>query len=191
MRVAGKFHNSKPKTAADSIGHTTGLEAVPLQRATKVAGNAELGLRKKKSYTSLLCELTRLKSQQKYLECNQAKLNATHYEDPPVSGRSKNNKTSQMINELETLKAYLEDSLKTYRDNCYCEVQELRQVVGSIREDVQPQRLSQCSLPELRERIINTNTQLIQLCDKNEKELEKLRDECEKIERDNKVIVNV
>nr|XP_014102592.1 uncharacterized protein LOC106627105 [Bactrocera oleae]XP_036223818.1 uncharacterized protein LOC106627105 [Bactrocera oleae]XP_036223819.1 uncharacterized protein LOC106627105 [Bactrocera oleae] len=191
MRVGGKILNSKSKTAADSIAHTTCLEAVTSRRATKVAGNAELGLHKKQSCTSLLCELTRLKSQQKYLECNQAKLNPAHYEDPPVSGRSKNNSISQMINEIEALKAYLENRLKAYRENCYCEIQELRQVVSSIHEDVQPQRLSQCSLPELRERIISTNTQLIQLCDKNEKEMEKLRDECENIERDNKVIVNV
>lgn len=175
----------------DPTALPTCLEEVPSHRAKNVAANAELGLRKKQSCTSLICELTRLKSQQKYLECNQIKLNSAHYEDPPVSGRSKNNKTSHMINEIETLIVHLEDSLKAYRENCYREVQELHKVVKSIREDVQPQRLSQCSLPELRERIISINTQLMQLCDKNKKEMEKLCDECEKIECDNKVLVNI
>ncbi|XP_011196668.1 uncharacterized protein LOC105221403 [Zeugodacus cucurbitae] len=188
MKVVGKLRNSKPKMAIDTAAIT--LEVVPSQelvssrKATKAAGIAEQSLHKKKSCTSLLCELTHLRSQQKYLECNQVKLNAAHYEDQPVSGRSKNNSTKQMINEIENLKVHLEGSLKAYRENCYCEVRDFRQVVSSIRDDVQPHRLSQCSLPELRERIISINTQLMQLCDKNEKEMEKLRGEYEKIEHD-------
>uniref|UniRef100_W8B4B6 Uncharacterized protein n=1 Tax=Ceratitis capitata TaxID=7213 RepID=W8B4B6_CERCA len=190
MRVDSRNHKSKPKAIVERA-----TAALPTQSATQPTGSNPLGFAKKKSCTTLLCELTHLKSQQKYLECSQVKLIAANFEDLPpatVGGLKKSSafmQPSQLINEIETVKQQLNEDLKVYRENCYREVQELRYMINAIREDVQPQRLSQCTLPALRERIINVNTQLMQLCDKNNAEMVKLRDEFENLDRDNEILI--
>ncbi|XP_067627617.1 uncharacterized protein [Eurosta solidaginis] len=163
--------------------------------------NTSLGLAKKKSCTALLCELTCLKSQQKYLECSQVKLNPDNFVDQPQSAKNKNGPTAiplansdsvatQLVNDIENLKVQLSQDLLVYRENSYREVQDLRELVNAIREDVhKPERLSQYTLPVLRERIITINTQLMQLCDKNQAEILRLRENSDKLERDNVVLV--
>ncbi|XP_053967111.1 uncharacterized protein LOC128868713 [Anastrepha ludens] len=192
----------KPTSKASAaIDTTTTRLAVTTQgaAAARVTRTNTLGLVKKKSCTTLLCELTRLKSQQKYLECSQVKLNPANYEDPTASNGSAafplpplGGEAMQLVNEIECLKVQLDEDLKVYSENSYREVEEFRDLVSAIRVDVQqPERLSQYTLPVLRERIIAINTQLMQLCDKNQAEMEKLRGEFEQLERNNDILVKI
>ncbi|XP_036344988.1 uncharacterized protein LOC118754231 [Rhagoletis pomonella] len=208
--LAGKQSVSTAPTTTTTMTTMTPAATLTSQRGAAAAGAGTRytstyahTLLKKKSCTTLLCELTRLKTQQKYLECSQVKLNPANYEDPPASANNNNGATAfaqppagieamQLANEIECMKVQLEEDLKVYRENSFREVQELRDKVKSIREDVQqPDRLRQCTLPMLRERVITINTQLMQLCDKNQNEFEKLREECETLERNNDVLVKV
>ncbi|XP_020801355.1 uncharacterized protein LOC110178536 [Drosophila serrata] len=163
--------------------------------------------------TAILCELTRLKAQQKYLECNQVKLNPNNFilddeeednkvvepksedESDPQSGKGKRPTSSStavligLINEIEQEKLDLNQKFKEYRSEKRRELQDMWHYVAAIKEDVfQPERLSQYTVNALRQRIIGVNGQLERLTLKNSKELETLKEEYEKLEKENTFI---
>jgi len=169
----------------------------------------------KKTPTAILCELTRLKAQQKYLECNQVKLNPNNFiihndeemdTDPQPEGEgiaSDNPETSRnprptssstadlisLINEVEQEKLVLNEKLLQYRNAKRDELQDMWHFVGTIKEDVfRPERLSQYTVNALREKIIGVNAQLNRLADQNSKELEELKEQYEKLDRENKLL---
>ncbi|KPU76010.1 uncharacterized protein Dana_GF27993 [Drosophila ananassae] len=155
--------------------------------------------------TAILCELTRLKAQQKYLECNQVKLNPKnfmledeediHRADPETEldgERPSSSSTAALIrqiNAIEVEKLDLNEKLKKYKKIKRDELQDMWHYVATIREDVfQPERLSQYTINALREKIIAVSGQLERLGEKNAKELETLRKDYELLERENKVL---
>ncbi|KRF97571.1 uncharacterized protein Dwil_GK28027 [Drosophila willistoni] len=164
-------------------------------------------IRKKKTSTptALLCELARLKAQQKYLECNQTKLNPQHFQDDDLQTDKANDVRDtksidnlrphsssaviSLINEIERLKFELDEKLKTYRTAKRDELQDMWHYMGSLREDVfQPERLSLYTMNALRERIVGLNGQLERLKIQNSKELEMLQEQYEKMEKENSFV---
>ncbi|XP_016991485.1 uncharacterized protein LOC108053372 [Drosophila rhopaloa] len=166
--------------------------------------------------TAILCELTRLKAQQKYLECHQVKLNPNNFilhddedtmdtdqksegertasENPETSRNPRLNSSStaeliSLINEIEREKLEINEKLLQYRTAKRGELQDMWHFVATIKEDVfRPERLSQYTVNALREKIIGVNTQLYRLSAQNSKELEELKEEYEKLERENKLL---
>lgn len=167
--------------------------------------------------TAILCELTRLKAQQKYLECNQVKLNPNNFilkdeedtkavepktedesdlpaEHPEGGNRQRPQSSStaaliSLINDIEREKLDLNQKFQEYRSAKRGELQDMWHYVATIKEDVfRPERLSQYTVNALRERIIGVNGQLERLAVKNAKELETLKEEYEKLERENTFI---
>ncbi|TDG48310.1 hypothetical protein AWZ03_005265 [Drosophila navojoa] len=173
--------------------------------------------------TSLLCELMRLKAQQKYLECNQVKLNANNFlddNDPetneandndnddhdgqeagvaakdngnggkdkkPGSRRpSSGNKVAGLINDIDRLKLEMDEKLRKHHAEKRGQLQEMWHYMNTLKEDVfQPERLSLYTVNVVRERIVALNGQLERLSAQNAKELEMLREEYAKMEREN------
>lgn len=159
--------------------------------------------------TAILCELTRLKAQQKYLECNQVKLNPnnfilkddegtdskTEFCQEPETGRNPRPNSSStadliaLINEIEQEKLVLHEKLKLYSSEKRGELQDMWHFVATIKEDVfRPERLSQYTVNALRERIVGLNAQLYRLAARNSKELEELREQYAKMEIENKLL---
>ncbi|XP_017087272.2 uncharacterized protein [Drosophila bipectinata] len=153
--------------------------------------------------TAILCELTRLKAQQKYLECNQVKLNPKNFmledeedPEPDLDGTAPERPSSSstaalvsQINAIEAEKLDLSEKLKKYKAVKRDELQDMWHFVATIREDVfQPERLSQYTINALREKIIAVSGQLERLGEKNANELEALRKEYEVLERENKFL---
>ncbi|BFG05774.1 uncharacterized protein DMAD_04433 [Drosophila madeirensis] len=162
--------------------------------------------------TAIMCELTRLKAQQKYLECHQVRLNASNFQDNPddedshegndehgtpsqeIGARQRPGSSSaaaltSQINEIERLQLELNDKMQVYRATKRNELQDMWRYVNAMKEDVlRPERLNMCTVNALRERIIGLNGQLERLGAKNSKELETLREEYHKLERENKFI---
>ncbi|XP_017033354.1 uncharacterized protein [Drosophila kikkawai] len=167
--------------------------------------------------TAILCELTRLKAQQKYLECNQVKLNPNNFilddeednkavepnsedeldvpDEHPQSGKNQRPISSStaalisLINEIEQEKLDLNQKFQEYRSTKRGELQDMWHYVAAIKEDVfRPERLSQYTVNALRQRIICVNSQLERLTAKNSKELETLKEEYEKLEKENKFL---
>lgn len=158
---------------------------------------------KRKSSTTLVCELTRLKSQQKYLECNQVKLIPEHFYDTndsiistaTIAGtadcKSKDNTVViQLINEIEHLKIQLDRELTVFRQQSRTDVKDMCLQIKQIKEDIQrPDRLHKYPMGALREHIIGINTQLERLNLKNATELQMLQKECENLEIDTKLLI--
>ncbi|XP_026840968.1 uncharacterized protein LOC113565046 [Drosophila persimilis] len=151
--------------------------------------------------TAIMCELTRLKAQQKYLECHQVRLNASHFQDSPDDepssegngaqrpGSSSTTALASLINEIERLQFELDEKMQVYRSAKRNELQDMWHFVTAMKEDVfRPERLSMFTVNALRERIIGLNGQLERLSAKNSKELQTLREEYQQLERENKFI---
>uniref|UniRef100_A0A1A9UY50 Uncharacterized protein n=1 Tax=Glossina austeni TaxID=7395 RepID=A0A1A9UY50_GLOAU len=158
-----------------------------------------------RNYTKLLCELTRLKAQQKYLECNQINLlpenfmdNGFHVDNAADNFSNISNAYSAcgnadivgLINEINVLKSDLNNAFLAYHQELQKSVKDFYSSVKEIKEDVfKPQRLRTFSVNNLRERTIGINTQLERLRAKNTNELTTLRDECEKLENETKILI--
>ncbi|XP_052841949.1 uncharacterized protein LOC128256001 [Drosophila gunungcola] len=166
--------------------------------------------------TAIICELTRLKAQQKYLECHQVKLIPNNFtlhddedaldSDPKHGGerialetpettrntRPPSSSTAELIsliNEIEQEKLELNEKLQQYRTAKRGELKDMWHFVATIKEDVfRPERLSQYTVNALREKIVGVNTQLYRLTAQNSKELDDLKEEYEKLERENKLL---
>ncbi|XP_032590038.1 uncharacterized protein LOC116804962 [Drosophila grimshawi] len=167
--------------------------------------------KKKSSATpmSILCELMRLKAQQKYLECNQVKLNASNFLDDnendndldgvggvgggedmggtasrrPSSG---NKVAGRLINDIDRLKLELDEKLSKHHVEKRGQLQDMWHYMNTLKQDVfRPERLSLYTVNAVRERIIALNAQLERLSVQNAKELDTLRQEYEKLEQDN------
>lgn len=171
--------------------------------------------------TSLLCQLMRLKAQQKYLECNQVKLQVSNYldededeeEDDEEEQRQKHGqqteammaaqcgdggrrrrpssvaKVTSLINDIERLKLEIDDNLQKQYSAKHGQLQVMWHYLNTLKGDVfQPERLSQFSVIEIRDRIVAISTQLERLKARNANELEMLRKEYAKLERENKYV---
>ncbi|XP_062135456.1 uncharacterized protein LOC133845109 [Drosophila sulfurigaster albostrigata] len=159
--------------------------------------------------TSILCELMRLKAQQKYLECNQVKLNASNFLDDNDPGGdididigagedslhtasrrpSSGPKVSSLINDIDRLKLELDEKLQKYRIDKRGQLQDMWHYMQTLKEDVfKPERLSLYTVNAVRERIIGLNGQLERLNVQNSKELESLKQEFDQMERENKFV---
>lgn len=152
-----------------------------------------------RNYTKLLCELTRLKAQQKYLECNQINLLPENFMDDNVDNADNVSNTYTgcgnadivgLINEINVLKSDLNNAFLAYHQALQKSVKDFYSSVKEIKEDVfKPQRLRKFSVNNLRERTIGINTQLERLRAKNIDEITTLRDECEKLENETKILI--
>ncbi|KAI9582801.1 hypothetical protein GQX74_012018 [Glossina fuscipes] len=154
-----------------------------------------------RNYTKLLCELTRLKAQQKYLECNQINLlpenfmdnvdtNNTNNASNAYSACDNNTDIVGLINEINVLKSDLNNAFLAYHQELQKSVKDFYCSVKEIKEDVfKPQRLRQFSVNNLRERTIGIHTQLERLRARNINEITTLRDECEKLENETKILI--
>ncbi|XP_017040851.1 uncharacterized protein LOC108087805 [Drosophila ficusphila] len=167
--------------------------------------------------TAILCELTRLKAQQKYLECHQVKLNPNNFiiqdddgDTVDTDPKSKNEVNAsenletirnprptssstadliRLINQIEHEKVELNKKHLQYRTAKREELQDMWHFVTTIKEDVfRPERLSQYTVNALRERIVGVNTQLYRLTAQNSKEIAELKEEYEKLEQENKLL---
>lgn len=159
--------------------------------------------------TSLLCQLMRLKAQQKYLEVNQVKLQANNFQDddndaeddheeegvPPAKGRiggpSSVPKVTGLINDIDRLKLELDSKLTKHHMEKRGQLQDMWHYMNTLKEDVyRPERLSQYTVNAVRDRIVGINAQLDRLKAQNERELELLREEFSKLDRQNRFISN-
>lgn len=159
--------------------------------------------------TSLLCQLMRLKAQQKYLECNQVKLQANNFQDddndaeddeeegsPPVKGRRGRGpscvaKVTGLINDIDRLKLELDGKLTKHHSEKRGQLQDMWHFMSTLKEDVyRPERLSQYTVNAVRDRIVGINAQLDRLKAQNGRELEILREEFSKLDRENRFIWN-
>ncbi|XP_017837523.1 uncharacterized protein LOC108596368 [Drosophila busckii] len=135
--------------------------------------------------TSIMCELMRLKAQQKYLECNQVKLNANNFVDSEESTVEAENKVVSLINDIERLKHELNSKLQQQLAEKRAQLQDMWHMMHTLKQDVfQPERLSLYSVNAVRERIMGLNAQLQRLGVQNAKELASLSVEYEQMERE-------
>lgn len=176
----------------------------PSQKGATPTSQPHLRGKKKSTATptSLLCELMRLKAQQKYLEYNQVKLNANNFlddndpdegdgEDKPPGCRrpSSGTKVAGLINDIDRLKLELDDKLRKHHVAKRGQLQDMWHYMSTLKEDVfQPERLSLYTVNAVRERIIVLNGQLERLGLQNAKELEMLREEYKKLEQENGLV---
>lgn len=154
---------------------------------------------KRKSSTTLMCELTRLKSQQKYLECNQVKLIVDNFFDTDGSSntnttgrptQTNNSSVINLINEIEKLKTQFDSELAAFRQKSRTAVKDMCLQIKHIREDIQqPDRLQLYPIGALREHIIGINAQIERLNSKNAAELQLLQKECENLEIDTTILI--
>ncbi|KQS62103.1 uncharacterized protein LOC26526403 [Drosophila erecta] len=192
----------------------TATKAQPPEKPTRKRNQVKIQPRiraPKPTPTAVLCELTRLKAQQKYLECNQVKLNPNNFilkddtdtdtdsktrpcEEPETGQNPRPTSSStadliSLINEIEQEKLVLNEKLKLYCSEKRGELQDMWHYVATIKEDVfRPERLSQYTVNALRERIVGLNAQLYRLAAQNSKELEELKAQYDKLESENKML---
>ncbi|XP_030371598.1 uncharacterized protein LOC115621639 [Scaptodrosophila lebanonensis] len=188
-------------------------ETMPLERQQLKQEMLKPVKKKTHTATSILCELTRLKSQQKYLECNQVKLNPNHFldDDTPIEDvdhstspnnggelkeaknatdlRNSETTIASLINEIEHLKFLLNEQLQAYRNEKRDELGDMWHYITAIKDDVfRPERLSQYTTNTLRERIIGINAQLDRLNVKNSNDLQSLQKAYNKMEQEVQVL---
>lgn len=147
---------------------------------------------RKKTSTSLLCELTRLKSQQKYLECSQIKINFNIKDKNDNNNDNDNNDDNydkQNIKDIENLKNQLENQFIDYRDQNIKNIQDIQIFINAIKNDIMnDENLKNCSVNNLRERIVGINTHLNKLQETNYENLKILKNNCENYEKEIKEI---
>lgn len=140
---------------------------------------------KRKSVTSLLCELTRLKSQQKYLECNQVKLNPKAVIVKDYKHQDEDTDITNIITELENLKTEIQTDLKKYRNSKCNDLQHFSNVLNSLRDEIgSPLKLKNCSMNAMKGRVIKANTELEQIKTKNEEQLKCLKKQHQLLQED-------
>ncbi|XP_013114512.2 uncharacterized protein LOC106092256 [Stomoxys calcitrans] len=134
---------------------------------------------KRKSCTTLLCEITRLKSQQKYLESSQAKLIPEHFLEDCATSASTTASSLEAncaIKDVENFKRQLDEALLEHLQKSRATVKDICHEIKKIREDtLKVQSLEICSMDKLRKRIIGINTQIESLQTRNTNELKLLQ----------------
>lgn len=155
------------------------------------AGGGGIAMTKRMSCTTLLCEITRLKSQQKYLESNQSKLTPDQFYDneesspTPIARPEKNEKIVGFVNEIEDFKTQLERDFTEYRQESRATVKDMYFQIRQIRENMtQPERLNEVSNQSMRELMISVNTQIETLQSRNANELKHLQSQVEGFENE-------
>ncbi|XP_055838745.1 uncharacterized protein LOC129906831 [Episyrphus balteatus] len=146
----------------------------------------------KKSCTAILCELTRLKSQQKYLECSQVKSNPDNFGsvDEDVNGSGNGDGVYSIIREIEDLKITLARDLEEKKMSVKREVENMWIFVNAIRDDVlDGERLKQYSVQSIRDRILSINSMLGKLNEINEQTLKDVQRKIVEIENDTKFLL--
>ncbi|XP_055916408.1 uncharacterized protein LOC129949156 [Eupeodes corollae] len=140
----------------------------------------------KKSCTTILCELTRLKSQQKYLECSQVKLNPDNYGSNEDDGDG----VGSIIREIEDLKITLARGLEEQKMSAKREVDNMWIFVNAIRDDIlDGERLKKYSVQSIRDRILSINSMLAKMTENNEQNLKELQQKILEIEKDTKLLL--
>ncbi|KAM8714188.1 hypothetical protein ACLKA7_014343 [Drosophila subpalustris] len=205
-KTIGKGNFAVVKLATNIVTKTKGASGLPPTKPLRLKRKPTT---KTATPTSILCELMRLKAQQKYLECNQIKLNASNFldKDDPGEGESEHKdefidenatpgtmtttttsrpKVAGLINDIDRLKLELDEKLQKHRIDKRGQLQDMWHYMKTLKEDVfRPERLSQYTVNAVRERIMALNGQLEHLNAQNAKELEMLRQDYEKMEREN------
>lgn len=151
-------------------------------------------LMKRKSCTSLLCEITRLKSQQKYLEGNQVKLIQNQFYDTDgLSAENSDNVDSkhiELINDIEHFKSQLDIALVEYRRQSRIAVNNICNDIKKIREDTrQSNSLDNCLIDALRERIFGINKRIGELRMQNSNDLKKWQSQVEDYEKETDILI--
>ena len=134
-----------------------------------------------KTSTSILCELTRLKSQQKYLECSQIKLNPENFDEADIKNT---------ICDIEDCKLNVDQALHNYRTTIKRDIEEMWVFINAIKVDIfNTGNLQNCTMNGLRERIIGINTQIQKLNEKNQRYFHELREASKNLELDTKFLL--
>ncbi|XP_037956979.1 uncharacterized protein LOC119686466 [Teleopsis dalmanni] len=191
---------TKPTTSTTSTTPTTLTTTVTATEITTklTTRKAARPPPKKMTRTAIMSELIKLKSQQKFLECSQVKLNTENFKDAD-DFESKETSTSKyslqaarnLIHEIDQLKRKLDTEVSNYRRSAHHEVQDITQLVHAFKENVlQPERFMETSMNAIRQRIIDINVAFGRLLNKNSNELKSLQSECERLQTDKKILVD-
>lgn len=134
-----------------------------------------------KSSTTLLCEITRLKTQQKFLEHNHIKLNFNNHSESNtvqslmLSTAECNQSLKQDIMKINLLNTQLDKNLQTFCEQSQIEVQNIVLKMKQIKEYLKPRNLNDHSVGKLRGHIIEINTDIEKLYLQNSNELKVLQ----------------
>lgn len=141
-------------------------------------------IKKIKSPTTLLCELTRLKTQQKYLECTDVKLNMRGFRDTnnitsttTVLSLQRNEHISTVImfNEIKLIRIKLDKEMSIFRQQSRAVVNNIFFEVKKIKEDIKQEYLYKNSLGDIRQQTVSINAEIDELKSKNCNELSLLK----------------
>ncbi|XP_075165267.1 uncharacterized protein LOC142237760 [Haematobia irritans] len=138
---------------------------------------------KRKSCTTLLCEITRLKSQQKYLESHHGSLSfEPFYDDDDVTQSSP--KRNSKVKDLELFKTELEEALEKYRQESRFTVIDIYHEIKTLRnKTLNANSLEKTTMEKIREDITGINTKIETLQTLNMNELQLLRSEFHEYEK--------
>ncbi|XP_046809349.1 uncharacterized protein LOC124420489 [Lucilia cuprina] len=133
-------------------------------------------LRQIKSSTTLLCELTRLKTQQKYLECSEVKVNITNnIASSSTTLSNQCDSATHVANEIQQLQIQLEGELNAYLQQSRTTANDIYLKIKEINENMQSERLAEFSVSDLRNQISCVNSDIESLKLKNFNELSLLQ----------------
>ncbi|XP_073848927.1 uncharacterized protein [Musca autumnalis] len=145
---------------------------------------------KMKSHTALLCEITRLRAQQKYLEANQIKISPNNFCNDSGShvsstGSNEPNELVNTINEINNLKGQHETETDKFRLKTRNIATDICREVKQLREDTKPEKcLENLSIDAIRARIISINTRIDALRTKNTNEIKALQNQYPYLEKE-------
>ncbi|XP_065366910.1 uncharacterized protein LOC135959774 [Calliphora vicina] len=145
-------------------------------------GETGSALKKVKSPTTLLCELTRLKTQQKYLEYAEVKLNVSSFQNNDKfssTSSSLPNLRDSTVTHIEQLRIQIEGELNAFLQQSRATVNDIYLEVEKIKENIQPDRLDKYSVADLRQHIVCINTEIEKFKLKNSNQLLLLQKSCE------------
>lgn len=134
------------------------------------------------SPTTMLCELTRLKAQQKYIECTDVKLNIRGFRDTDtipstisVLLRNEHISTVIMFKEIDQIRIKLDEEMSSFRQQSRAVVNNIFFEVKKIKEDIKQEYLYKKSLEDIRLQTVCINAEIDKLKSKNCTELSLLK----------------
>lgn len=140
-----------------------------------------IDMTKTKTNTALLCELTRLKAQQKYLEANQIKLtpeNICSYNGAydPSTATDACNQVLNAINEINLLKSQQDNEVNKFRLTLRTSAKDIYRELKQLRDDIKSENCTEnLSLDSMRRKIVDISTLIDGLKIKNTNELKTLQ----------------
>lgn len=143
-----------------------------------------------KSGTTLLLEITRLKTQQRFLEYNLIKLKFSNFSESHrdlkpsclmISTLESNQSVIHVITELNQLKTQLDKNLQKFCQQSWIEVKNTELKIKQIKEYIQCGNLNEHSIGTLRENVIDINTDIEKLNLQNSNKLKILQNNAQNL----------